>query len=222
MLFDFHTHTTLSDGELTPCELIRRAKVTGYTALALTDHAGRGSLARIVAELREDRTLVAAHWEIQVVVGVELTHVPAAAVADLAKEARRLGAEIVVVHGESPVEPVEPGTNLAAVSCPWVDILAHPGHITPEVAERAARNGVFLELSARGGHNAANGAVAAMGRAAGARFLVNSDAHGPGDLLDEAWARRVALGAGLREEECAETLRESPRALLARLRSSVV
>ncbi|MCL6615366.1 MAG: histidinol phosphate phosphatase domain-containing protein, partial [Firmicutes bacterium] len=132
MLFDFHTHTTLSDGELTPCELIRRAKVAGYTALALTDHVGRGSLARIIAELKEDRALAAAHWEIQVLVGVELTHVPAAAIADLAKEARRLGAEIVVVHGESPVEPVEPGTNLAAASCPWVDILAHPGVITQE------------------------------------------------------------------------------------------
>ena len=33
----------------------------------------------------------------------------------------------VVVHGETLVEPVEPGTNRAAVSCPEVDILAHPG-----------------------------------------------------------------------------------------------
>ena len=117
---------------------------------------------------------------------------------------------------------MEPGTNLAAASCPWVDILAHPGLITPEVAERAAKNGVFLELSARCGHNTANGAIASVGRPAGARFLVNSDAHGLGDLLDEDWARRVALGAGLREEECAETLLGSPRALLARLHSSIV
>ena len=103
MLFDFHTHTTLSDGELTPCELIRRAKAAGYTALALTDHVGRGALARIIAELREDRALAVAHWEIQVLVGVELTHVPAAAIDDLTKEARRLGPEIVVVHWESQV-----------------------------------------------------------------------------------------------------------------------
>ncbi|MGQ9779837.1 MAG: histidinol phosphate phosphatase domain-containing protein [Bacillota bacterium] len=220
MLFDFHTHTTLSDGELSPCELVRRAKVAGYTAVALTDHVGRGSLAHVIAELKEDRALIEAHWEIRVVVGVELTHVPAAAIAELAKEARRLGAELVVVHGESPVEPVEPGTNLAAASCPWVDLLAHPGLITPEVAERAAANGVFLELSARGGHNEANGRIVALGRRAGARFLVNSDAHAPEDLLDEGRARRVALGAGLTEEEVTGALTAAPLDLLARLRSS--
>jgi predicted metal-dependent phosphoesterase TrpH len=35
MLFDFHTHTTLSDGALSPVEQIRRAHVRGYTAIAV-------------------------------------------------------------------------------------------------------------------------------------------------------------------------------------------
>ncbi len=39
---------------------------------------------------------------------------------------KELGAEIVVVHGETSVEPVAPGTNNASVELSDVDILAHP------------------------------------------------------------------------------------------------
>jgi len=43
-LCDFHTHTSLSDGVLSPVELVRRAHVRGYRAIGLTDHAGEGEL----------------------------------------------------------------------------------------------------------------------------------------------------------------------------------
>ncbi|NIV31534.1 MAG: PHP domain-containing protein, partial [Anaerolineae bacterium] len=66
---------------------------------------------------------------------------------------------------------------LAAVGCGDVDILAHPGLITLEETELAARNGVFLELSARPAHAPANGHVAKMARLAGAKLIVNSDNH---------------------------------------------
>lgn len=35
---DFHTHSTCSDGTLTPSELVRHAKASGLSAFALTDH----------------------------------------------------------------------------------------------------------------------------------------------------------------------------------------
>ena len=35
---DFHTHSTCSDGTLTPSELLKHAKETGLSAIALTDH----------------------------------------------------------------------------------------------------------------------------------------------------------------------------------------
>ena len=50
MIYDFHTHTFLSDGTLSPLELIRRAKTKGYQAIALTDHVGLGSLERVIRE----------------------------------------------------------------------------------------------------------------------------------------------------------------------------
>ena len=38
MIFDLHSHTTLSDGVLTPCDLISRAIEKGVDVLAITDH----------------------------------------------------------------------------------------------------------------------------------------------------------------------------------------
>jgi len=38
MLADLHTHTTASDGELSPEQLITRAKAAGVTLLSITDH----------------------------------------------------------------------------------------------------------------------------------------------------------------------------------------
>ena len=37
-MIDLHTHSFFSDGVLSPSELIRRAVVKGYKAIAITDH----------------------------------------------------------------------------------------------------------------------------------------------------------------------------------------
>jgi len=216
MVYDFHTHTTLSDGSLSPMELIRRACVAGYRAVGLTDHGALGSLSRFAQELSQDCALARDRWGITALPGVELTHVPAAAVAEVARAAKEVGLWLVIVHGETISEPVEEGTNLAAVSCGDVDILAHPGLITLEEAELAARNGVFLELSARPAHAAANGQVARMARLAGAKLIVNSDNHDL-DLLSEEQARRIALAAGLEEKDLEEVLRINPQLLLEKI-----
>ena len=217
MVYDFHTHTVLSDGELSPVELARRAIVNGYRAFAITDHAAMGSVARIVGELTAECELIRRYWGLVVLPGVELTHVPAAGIAEAAAHAKKMGARIVIVHGETPVEPVEPGTNRAALLAPDVDILAHPGLLTTEEAEIAAERNVFLELSARRGHSLANGHVALTALRAGAPVVVDSDAHAPQDLLTEAFARTVAQGAGIAPERLAAVLEQHPRALLMKL-----
>jgi len=217
MLYDFHTHTFLSDGELSPIELIRRAIVAGYQAIALTDHVGLGHLERVIQELTRDCLLAREHWGFPALPGVELTHVPASAIAEAAHQAKELGAQLVVVHGETIVEPVEPGTNLAAINAQEVDILAHPGLLTLEEAHLAAERGLFLEVSARRGHSLSNGRVVALARQTGAKLLLNSDAHSGRDLLSPAFAQAVALGAGLTPEELEEILTQAPQKLLASL-----
>ncbi len=216
MVYDFHTHTFLSDGVLSPIELIRRCSVVGYATLGIADHCGASTMERIIAEVRRDAELAARYWGFQVLAGVELTHVPAASIAELAAEAKAFGADHVVVHGETPVEPVEPGTNLAAASCPDVDVLAHPGLLSPEAAEASVASGVFIEVTAKDGHSLGNGHVVRTALAAGAKMVVNSDTHLPGHILTEEFARRVALGAGLPEAELQRVLVEHPQELVAR------
>lgn len=200
-MIDLHTHTFFSDGALVPSELVRRAQARGLTGIALTDHGDTSNIdfiiPRIVAVAQDlNRVLTG----IRVVPGIELTHVPPPLIAEAAKTSRSLGARIVVVHGETIAEPVAPDTNAAALDAD-VDVLAHPGLITPDLAATAARRGVLLEITARKGHSLSNGHVARLARDAGAEMVVNTDAHAPGDLIDAAFALSVVRGAGLSEAD---------------------
>ena len=216
MLYAFHTHTYLSDGVLAPIELIRRAMANGYTALGIADHCARGTMRRVIEEVRLDCLLAQERWDFPALVGVEITHAPVSAIPELAAAARKLGAELVVVHGETLVEPTEPGTNLAAVSCPHVDILAHPGLLTEQEAQLAAETDVYIELTVRQGHCLGNGVVAQRALAAGARLVLNSDAHEPSDLLTEQFAQQTVRAAGGPEEKLTEGLIDNPQQLLRR------
>lgn len=216
-MYDFHTHTFLSDGVLSPIELIRRALVNGYKAIGVTDHVGPGNLEYVVKTLVKDCAQATKRWGILAIPGVEITHVPKEDIDLVARTAKELGAKLVTVHGETIVEPVEDGTNEAAVRSPWVDVLAHPGLIQEDHARLASENGVFLEISARKGHSFTNGHVVKVAKSAGAAMVLDSDAHEPGDLLTPALTRKVALGAGLTEEEADVLLEKNPQLLLARL-----
>ncbi|OPY32418.1 MAG: hypothetical protein A4E32_00999 [Methanomassiliicoccales archaeon PtaU1.Bin124] len=218
MRADLHTHTILSDGELLPIELARRAFVKGHKALAFTDHASLSTMDRIIDEARKDAEL-AEVWGIQVLTGVEITHVPASKIDMVVARARKLGAEIVVIHGETISEPVEKGTNLASVSNPEVDILAHPGFITEEEVELAKRNGVYLEITSRASHCKTNGHVAALAKKVGAKMVVNSDTHAPGDLIDTATALTIAQAAGLTKSEAETAVLVNPYDIIKRRRA---
>jgi histidinol phosphatase-like PHP family hydrolase len=216
-MYDFHTHTFLSDGVLSPIELIRRAMVRGYKAIGVTDHVGVGNLEWVVKTLVKDCAEATKRWDIVAVPGVEITHVPKEDIATVARTAKELGARLVTVHGETIVEPVEPGTNEAALRSPAVDILAHPGLISYEDARLGAEKGIFLEVSARRGHSLTNGHVVRMAKLAGASLVLDSDAHQPEDLLTPELTLSIALGAGLTSEEAHAVLQLNPLSLLARL-----
>jgi histidinol phosphatase-like PHP family hydrolase len=200
-MYDLHTHSILSDGEMLPTELVRRMAVIGYSTVAITDHVDASNTTSVVTTLLEVKE--SAHlFGIRLLAGVEITHVPPSQIADLAQRAKAAGADIVVVHGETTVEPVAAGTNHAACACRDVNVLAHPGLITVADARLAAQNGIALELTSRGGHNRTNGHVAHIAREASCQLVVDSDAHAPHDLLDERAKFVVAKGAGLTDAEC--------------------
>lgn len=213
---EFHAHTTLSDGELTPLELIRRAEAAGHRFLAITDHVGIADIGPVVARLRRECATVS-DLAIQTVPGVELTHVPPRHLDEAVRSARRAGARIVIVHGETLSEPVAAGTNRAAAMNPDVDVLAHPGLLDPKDAEVARAHGVCLELSARPIHATANGRVARLAEAVEADPIVDSDAHGPNDLIPQAEAVRFAQAAGLSPGYVRRATLDAPDRLIRRI-----
>ncbi len=216
-MIDLHTHTTFSDGVLIPAESARRAAKAGYQAMAMTDHADESNMEFILTNVSRFVKLTGPYLDLEVLCGVEITHVPPALIPDAIAKARKLGAQIVVVHGETVVEPVLTGTNLAAIEG-GADILAHPGMLTPEEAQLAAEKGVALEITSRKGHSLTNGRVAALARQFGAKLTLNNDAHEPGDFIGLELRKKVALGAGLTAEEYLQAEANS-RELVNRLRS---
>lgn len=199
-MIDLHMHTVYSDGELIPAELARRARKAGYKAVAFTDHVDHSNIDHTVNSLLKMVHDYSLYLDIELLAGVELTHVPPPLIPDLVKKARSLGAQIVLAHGETIVEPVASGTNHAAIMA-GVDILAHPGLITAQDAALAAEKNIYLEITTRKGHSLTNGHVLKLARQNRAALVINNDAHAPGDLVDQNFRKSVALGAGMSEQE---------------------
>lgn len=209
-MIDLHTHSFLSDGVLLPAELARRAEHIGYRFIGITDHVDQSNLDFVVPRIAELAESLNKVMRIGIIPGVELTHVPPVTIKDLADRARALGAKLVVVHGETIVEPVAPGTDHYAIEAN-IDILAHPGLIAPEDVGLAARRGIFLEVSARRGHSLTNGYVAKLALEMGAKLILDTDTHAPSDLITEGHALAVARGAGLSEDQSRAMFANSER-----------
>jgi histidinol phosphatase-like PHP family hydrolase len=214
-MIDLHTHSLFSDGELLPSELIRRAEAIGYKAIAITDHVDSSNIdlviPRIVSVVKKLKGLIS----IEAIPGAEITHVPPQMIPDLVKEARNLGAKIVVVHGETITEPVALGTNKAAIEA-RVDILAHPGIISTEDLLSAKDKGVILEITSRKGHSLSNGYVAKEAMRFGVPLCINTDAHSPADLITKEMATRILHAAGI-EENRIDLIFENSRALVEKV-----
>ena len=213
-MIDLHTHTVLSDGVLIPTELARRAEVLRFRALGFADHVDTMLVDVIVPRLVQVARDLAPAMAMKVLPGAEVTHCRPEHIARVVARARELGARIVVVHGETPTEPVAPGTNRAAIEA-GCDILAHPGLISEADARLAAERGVLLEVSGRAGHCLGNGHAVRVARQVGAQVIFGSDSHAPEDLRGRADAERVLALAGLAPEEVTAAF-EAAEGLVAR------
>lgn len=209
-MIDLHTHSIFSDGELIPAELIRRACVKGYRAIAITDHMDSSNMDFIIPRIAAIAREFNGVQPVRVIPGTELTHALPGQLPDLVRKARELGAELVVVHGETIVEPVIEGTNRASIEA-GADILAHPGLISEEDVVLAAEKGVSLELSGRKGHSLSNGHVASLAVKHGATLVINTDAHSPGDLINRSFAEEIILSAGLDREQIDSIFRNAEK-----------
>ncbi len=213
---DLHMHTLFSDGELLPSELARRAVKLNHEAIAITDHIDASNVDNL-PQIQKAVDDVNENWDIDVILGAEITHTPVESIDKIAKKARKLGAELIVVHGETLNEPVVEGTNYAAVNSKNVDILAHPGLLSKEEAEIALKNDVYIEITARNGHSLSNGHVANVCREVGNKMIINTDTHSPDNIITFERSKIIGLGAGLNESEVEKAIVDNPRELIERL-----
>jgi histidinol phosphatase-like PHP family hydrolase len=215
---DFHTHTNLSDGLLLPAGLVREAEVRGHSAIAITDHVDASNIEFVIKSTVKFVNEQGPELGITVIPGAELSYIPPSQIPFYAERAKQLGAKIIIVHGESPVESVYPGTNHAAVKLKGlVDILAHPGNLSEEDAVLAKQHGIYLELSAKEGHKLGNKHVAAMAAAWGAELLVNTDAHSEKELISQEESYAIAKAAGVKKENIIKVIKDNPLALLKKI-----
>ena len=210
-MYDFHTHSLLSDGQLLPSELVRRYKVKGYKAIAISDHVDASNIQIVVPEI-VDFCRGFSDPKIKVIPAVELTHIPLNQFDKLIRYARNRGVKLIIAHGETLVEPVIPGTNKKALESD-IDILAHPGLISKDDAKIAARRGIYLELSARRGHSISNGYVAKIAIETGAKLVFNSDSHSPEDILSLSDQKNFIKASGLSPKESANVLKNMEKLL---------
>ncbi|AKL97898.1 histidinol phosphate phosphatase domain-containing protein [Endomicrobium proavitum] len=197
-MIDLHTHTFFSDGVLIASELVYRAKYKGYSAIALTDHIDFSNMESVLTKITKTAKILTDNYEILVFPGAELTYIPPKLIASAAKEVRKLGAKIVVVHGETTAETVPPETNLYAAQAD-IDVLAHPGHLSVKEAEFALKNDIKIEITTRAGHNATNKEVASVALQVGAKLVLNTDTHVPENLLNKETIVKTLSLSGLPE-----------------------
>ncbi len=196
-MFDLHVHTVFSDGELIPSEVARRMVAVGNEGFAMTDHADFSNISAILSKLEKLKDFMEL-YDAEFLVGVEVTHVPPELIGRAVELAWREGAEVVVVHGETVVEPVKKGTNFAALN-EEVTILAHPGLMSEKEAEMARENGIHIEITSRKGHSLTNGYVAKLAEEFRFNLVINTDTHSPSDIIDDKMAEKVLRGAGVED-----------------------
>lgn len=212
---EFHIHTFHSDGVMLPGEVISKAANMNYKAIAITDHADESNIEELLYNFKTFLKITPPE-NLNILVGVELSYIYPEDLVNIATKARDLGAQIIIVHGETPLEPFNEGINQATVEAPkgLIDILAHPGFITPEQAQMAAEKDVYLELTSRKGHCLTNGHIAKIAKQNGAKMLVNTNAHATGDLITLEESQNVARGAGLENEDILLVTEVYPNELL--------
>lgn len=209
-MIDLHSHTFFSDGVLSPNELVQRARKFGYRALAITDHVDISNVGFVVKEIYNFCSSIRSYYsDIVVLPGVEITHVHPNQINEVAEMARMLGAKIVVVHGETIVEPVERLTNIRALESKFVDILGHPGLISEEEVKIAVENRKYIEITTKKGHSLTNGHVAKLCKKFGAMMVIDTDTHTPDDLITKDFAYKVLKGAGLEDDDIVKVFKNS-------------
>jgi DNA polymerase (family 10) len=220
---DLHSHTTLSDGHNTLEEMAAAARSRGYAYFAITDHsASHGFGDHVTAERLEQRIEEVEAWNqgkrgFRLLAGSEI-NIGLDGSLDYPEElVRRLDWVVASVHTSFAIDEKEMTARvLAAIENPDVDCIGHltgrligrrePYGIDVEaVAEAAASTGTMLEINGNPNPRDLSEHHARLAREAGARIVINTDAHRIETLENMRYGVATARRAWLGKDDIANT-----------------
>ena len=214
---DFQMHTHWSDGANSVSEMAEACEARGYRYAAITDHAHGLRIARgmsMDAARQQHREIERANSRrpsFRILKGIEANIDRDGQIDLTAAEAREFDLVLAAPHSALRSADDQTGRFLTAVSNPHVRVLAHPrgrmaGRRQGVVADwdrvfiEAARRGVVVELDGDPSRQDLDFAIAARALAAGCLFALDSDAHGPDELVYAETALAHARLAGIPSE----------------------
>jgi DNA polymerase (family 10) len=230
---DLHLHTTASDGRATIEQMALAARDRGLEYVAVTDHSASHGFGNHVTpdELRRQiervREVDARLEGVTVLAGTEANILPDGSLDyddDLLAE---LDWVIASVHTSFGMDAGAMTDRIvAAMEHPSVDAIGHltgrkietrpPYHLhVDRIVEAAARTQTMLEINSAPDRRDLDDVHARAARDAGARIIIDSDAHSVANLALTRWGVATARRAWLAAADVANTL---PWAAFAPLR----
>jgi DNA polymerase (family 10) len=222
---DLQMHTTESDGEATLDEMVEACRARGYEYCAITDHSKRVTMATGL-----DPKRLRAQWKVidawnarasgfTILKSVELDILESGTL-DLPDDVLAAADYVVasIHYGMNQSERELTRRVIGAIEHPHVDTIGHPTgrrvgkresfHLDfPAVARAAADHGCLLELDGHPERMDLPDTLAAEAKARGVRFVLSTDSHSTGNLVNMRYAVDLARRAGL---EAGDVLNTKP------------
>jgi DNA polymerase (family 10) len=220
---DLQMHTAATDGQGTLDEMAHAARALGYAYIAITDHSKRVTMARGLdpKRLREQWKTIDA-WNATatgfvILKSVELDILESGEL-DLPDDVLAEADYVVATMHYGITQSAKELTRrlVGAAEHPFVDAIGHPtgrlvGKREPYPADfdalsrACAAAGCLLELNGHPERMDLPDTLAAAAKRHGARFVLSTDSHQPGNLPFMKYAVDLARRAGLEAADIANT-----------------
>jgi len=220
---DIHSHTTATDGRETIEAMALAAREAGLTYLAITDHSQLLSMAngldepRALAHARRIREINDRIEGITLLAGIECD-IRVDGSMDLSNDClAQLDIVVASVHSALNQEEAEMTDRmLHAISCPYVDIVAHPTGRRllkrepykvdiVRIIDAAVSAGVALEINCNPERLDLSDQLAKLAHDRGAAIVISTDAHSRTEFRGLKWGVTVARRAWLTADDVLNT-----------------
>ncbi len=218
---DLHSHTTSSDGRNTIGEMAAAAKERGYKYLAITDHSATHGFGNHVTpddlkrHMEKIRKVEMKGFDL--LAGTETNILPDGKVDYEDDLLEQLDWVVGSVHTSFRISEKEMTKRIvAAMEHPLIDAIGHPtgrliGRREPyavdvdKLIEAAVRTGTFLEINANPNRRDLNDVYVREAARAGAKIVIDSDAHGCETLANMRFGVATARRGWLTKADVANT-----------------